>query len=345
MDTIEAGHNSGIAVYNEFRSQLGELREANAKTHFDYEDPKGNKEARSHVYKLRQTKSAVEKARKEEKSASLEYGRRVDEQAKRIMGEIDEMIDVHAKPLAEIDQREKDRVARLESSLNELIGAGSETVECWLEIPVQTMKDRLAEVENESIGEDLWQEFALRAAHAKDVSIKQMREAIARRDKHDAEQAELERLRQEDDARKQAEREEEIRAAAAQKAKEEAEQKAKEEAQRAEEQAARAKQESERRELELKLVAERAEREKAEAEQRAANAAKEAEDRVKRESEEKAKREAEESARREADKKHRTEVNNAAVDSFISGGMTKDAARLAVTLIAKRQVNNVTISY
>ena len=75
------GHNSNIAVYDEFRGQLSELRDANAKTVFDYEDPKGNKDARSHVYKLRQTKSAVEMARKEEKAESLAYGRRVDEQA------------------------------------------------------------------------------------------------------------------------------------------------------------------------------------------------------------------------------------------------------------------------
>src|SRR3990167_3162589 len=125
---------TAIAVYDEFRAQLAELKEHNAKLLFDYEDPKGNEEARSHVYKLRRTKAAVDKARQAEKAASLEYGRRVDSEAKEIIGEIEAMIEVHVKPLAEIEEREKKRVARHTDKIEELrsyaaAGAGANTAQ------------------------------------------------------------------------------------------------------------------------------------------------------------------------------------------------------------------------
>lgn len=53
-----------VNVFNEFRSSLSKLKIDNQAAVFDYESIKGNKEARSHIYKLRQTKSAVEKSRK-----------------------------------------------------------------------------------------------------------------------------------------------------------------------------------------------------------------------------------------------------------------------------------------
>ncbi len=347
MDSAPAGvgHNSEIAAYSEFRAQLSELRAGNAKLVFDYEDPQGNKDARSHVYKLRKAKSAVEAARKDEKAASLEYGRRVDGQAKEIIVEIETMIDVHAKPLAEIEQREKDRIEKHEANMTEIIGAGTVTAEKWMDIPFEAMKDRLAEIEAEPIDEDHWDEFALQAAQAKDAAIAQMRTAIAKREKHEAEQAELLRLRKEAEERERADHEEKIRQEAARKAEEEAEQKAKHERQRVEAEAARKRAAAEKRELKLKLAAEKADREKAEAEQRAANAEKEAREKAEREQREKLEREAAEAAEREADKKHHAAINNQAVAAFVASGISEDAAKQAVTLIAKRAVPNVHITY
>ena len=190
MDTATIGHNSAIACYSEFRAQLGQLREINEKAEFDYETTNGNKAARSHVYKLRQTKGAVEEARKKEKAASLEYGRLVDSQANEIKAEIDGMIDVHAKPLEAIEQRERDRVSRHEANLAEIIEGGRVTAEQFMTLPLEAMKDRLAEIEAEPIGADYWEEFALRAAQAKETAVDQMRNAISGREHHDAEQAE-----------------------------------------------------------------------------------------------------------------------------------------------------------
>lgn len=106
-----------IAVYDQFRAQLAEIAADNAAQVFDYEDEQGNEDARSHVYKLRKTKSAIEKARKAAKAASLEYGRRVDGEAKDIVAQIEEMIEVHAAPLKAIEDREAQRVADIADRL------------------------------------------------------------------------------------------------------------------------------------------------------------------------------------------------------------------------------------
>lgn len=52
-----------------------------------------------------------------------------------------------------------------------------------------------------------------------------------------------------------------------------------------------------------------------------------------------------ETKRREADKKHRASVNRAAMEAFVAGGMTEDAAKMAVTLIAKGAIPAVKVSY
>lgn len=58
-----------ISAYDPFRAQLAELKTNNEKAVFNYEDPAGNKEARSHIYKLRKTKSAVDRVRKDQKQS------------------------------------------------------------------------------------------------------------------------------------------------------------------------------------------------------------------------------------------------------------------------------------
>lgn len=321
---------TAIAVYDEFLAQLAELREHNAKLLFDYEDPEGNKEARSHVHKLRRTKAAVDKARQAEKAASLEYGRQVDAQAKEIIGEIEAMIEVHAKPLAEIEEREKARVAahmgRIEDMRSCAAAAGNGV------LASERLRSMLADVK--AVDHATFEEFDGEAARVKDESVRALEGHLAAAEKREAEAAELERLRAEAAERTRLEREEAIRREATVTAQREAET------------AARAERESgERRELELRLAAERAEREKVEAESRAANAAAEAERRVKREAEEKAAAEAAETAKREQDKKHKAGINRAAVAAFVAGGMSEDVSKLAVTLIAQKAVPRVTIAY
>ncbi|MCG7932322.1 MAG: hypothetical protein N0E44_20065 [Candidatus Thiodiazotropha lotti] len=322
-----------IQAYNEFRAQLSELKELNDKLVFNYEDPTDNKAARSHVYKLRQTKSAIEKTRKKEKAESLEYGKRVDSEAKQIVVEIESMINVHAKPLAELEQREKDRIQQHKDHIEGMRKVAEQT-----EHPDGRMltaaeyKTSLGYLEGFDV-QDM-EEFAGEAAVTKDECIKFVRRRLDERIKYEEEQTELERLRIEAEERRQKERDEQIAKEAEERAKREAEEKAKAE-----------REQAEKRELQLKLQAEKAEREKAEAERRAELAAKEAEERTKREAEQAKQREADEAAKREANKRHKAKINRSALQAFVKGGLDEGAAKLAVELVAKKSIPNVTISY
>lgn len=346
-----------IAAYDPFRAQLGELRQLNSSVVFNYEDPKGNKEARSHVFKLRKTKSAVEAARKAEKAEALDYGRRVDAEAKEIMGEIEDMIEVHAKPIAEIEEREQKRRDAHESAIAEIIEAGRYTLDRWMDLPLEAMQDRLDEIEHENVAE--FEEYASQAGPAKDTTISQINEAIAKREKHEAEQAELARLRQEAKDREQRERDERLKKEAAREAEEKARHEREEAAQReanlkrqAEEKAQRERDEAARREEELKRAAEEQredtarreaelKRQAEEAERRAA----EAEERAAREAERKAQEEKEEAERRERNKRHKGKINREAAAGFMSAGFTDAQAKKAVTLISKGSIEHVAIQY
>ncbi len=48
---------------------------------------------------------------------------------------------------------------------------------------------------------------------------------------------------------------------------------------------------------------------------------------------------------READKAHKARINRASLDAFVAGGMTEECAKQAITLIAKRQIPAIQITY
>ena len=97
--------------FTDLRSQIAKIKEENKSIVFDYEADE--KEARSHVATLRKSKTAVNNIHKEKKKFFLEEGRKIDAGKNELISEIDEMIDVHAKPLQEIKDR-KDADIELE---------------------------------------------------------------------------------------------------------------------------------------------------------------------------------------------------------------------------------------
>lgn len=185
-----------VAAYKPFYDQLQELEKNNTAIAFDYESAKGNKEARSHVYKLRQSKAALEKTRKDEKAESLRIGKAIDSEAKEIEARIEAMIAVHQVKLDEIEKRETDRIL---AALSEIHHEGT----------TADYRYHLATLEQVKI-DDSWQEFAVEASQAKDQSIAKHRELLAAREKADAEAAELEALRKAAAEREQRDRDEKI---------------------------------------------------------------------------------------------------------------------------------------
>ncbi len=192
---------SNIAAFEPFRAQLSELRQHNQSVVFNYTDPKGNKEARSHIYKLRRTKTAVDQARKDAGKEALDYKRRVDNEGKEIIAEIEAMIAVHQTPLDEIEQREKQRIAHFRGiieglrNFDYLAGASSsqirEALESldWLDI------------------DDSYQEFKTEALEAKEYARTETRKLLEKTEKQEAERAELERLQAAEAERQRKERE------------------------------------------------------------------------------------------------------------------------------------------
>jgi len=347
---------SAVAEYQPFYAQLAELEQKNASLVFDYESPKGNKEARSHVNTLRLTKGALERTRKAAKEESLRVGRAIDAEAKEINARIEAMITVHQTAIDEIEQREKQRVADLAERLAELRNTGAAASNAV------ALAEEVAALEPVVIGDD-WAEFKPQALEAKDAVLRDLRQRHTAAVEHEAREAELARLRAEAAERERVEREAAIVRAAEERAKAEAARAAQE----AEARAAAEREAAARRELELKLAAETAERRRVEAEQRAEQeridaaaraerqqqeakeqAERQAADAVRREQERVAAEQAAAAAdlaRREANKAHKAKINRAALAALVAGGLSEECAKQCVTLIASGQVPGVSIAY
>lgn len=97
-----------ITQYNPVRAEIAALREQNASLVFIYTEKAGNKNARSHIAKLRTKKADVERVRKAAKAEFLEAGRRVDTVADELKDALDIMIDFHQKPIEEIEKAERE---------------------------------------------------------------------------------------------------------------------------------------------------------------------------------------------------------------------------------------------
>lgn len=373
MELIEK-ETSQVAAYTPFYAQLATLEKDNSALVFDYESKKGNKEARSHVFALRKTKSALEATRVEAKAESLRVGRAVDFEAKEISARIEAMITVHQAEIDKIEQREKDRVAALQKRL-----AYIEPRALSYATSNDVRKD-IAHVEAITIMPD-WEEFMAQAASTKDTVLKRLAIELEAVLKREAEAVELARLRAETIAREQADRDAAIAKAAAEQAQREAAEKAAQEAAKAAKAIADAKAEADRkeaaaalalkqereralaeqeaaalRESQLKIQAQQAEQRRIAAEQQAeqerkdaiARAEKQAADAVVAEQERVAaakRAEDAETAKRERNRAHKAAINNAALESLIAGGVAEECAKAVVTLIAQGKVENVSIAY
>jgi hypothetical protein len=195
-----------ISQYEALTSDI-EIAKQGAVESFDYEDPKGDKAARSYIAGLRKIRSRIETARKEAKSYALEYGRAVDAQAKALEKQILDLIEPHQLALDEIAQREKDRVAAHEATLQMITstvqkgseeGASSEDIAvmiAWLHGIATDDMEEFKEAADAEISNGVRLLTALCSAAAE----REKREAL--------EAAEAKRLAEEEQARLKAEAE------------------------------------------------------------------------------------------------------------------------------------------
>lgn len=294
----------------------------------DISTPTGRKAVASMAYKVARAKTYLDDAGKRLADEQKAIPKKIDACRKHVRDTLDAWRDEVRKPLTDWEAAEDRRIANHRSEVERIGGL------CAAHgLDAAGLRQRLEEAEAVSVGEHC-EEFLVEYVRAKEDAIKSLRIDIVEREKYEAEQAELARLRAEAEARERKEREERIAAEAAERAKRDAEAKAEADRKAAEESVRREREAAERRELELKLQAEAAERRAVEAEAKARHDA-----------EQKAERERIEAVRREADKAHRAKINKAAMDAFVQHGIGEEEAKRAVTLIALREIPHVSISY
>ena len=313
----------------------------------DVSTKKGRDAIASIAYKVAKGKTALDHIGKELVADLKDVPKKIDAERKRMRDLLDQWKDEVRAPLTAWEEAEAAREARHKAGVQWLIDRGRETGFLKLD----ELQAAIAAVDARVVDES-WEEYEAEAHRAKARTLDALSAAIAAREREAAGQAELAKLRAEAAAREQKDREERIAREAAERAQREAEAKAQAEREATIKREADAQAAAERRELELKLQAERAEREKAEAIQREQQAKADAERQAaeavaaeQRRVAAQAAADAKEAERRERDKAHKTAVNRAALDAFVTGGMTEECAKLAVTLIAKKAIPAVSITY
>jgi len=338
----------------------------------DVSTEEGRAAIKSMAYKIARSKTALDEMGKGLTEQARKQIELVNAERNRLKEKMQALQDDVRRPLTEYEGREKQRVEEREARIAEMSGLlvmltnGPHAEVVDLEARI-TKLAQLAQFD--------WQEFSDRAAKMEAEVRRQLTERLEARQKHDAEQAELARLRAAEEERQRKEREEKIAAEAAAKAKADAEAKAAEEARLAQEKADREKAEIEAqkkaeadRAAAAEAAAQKAEEDRIAAEQKAAadkkaaeekhaadlkaaeeKAAKDAEaaaqaERDRQAAEKKAEEDA--AAKRAADIEHKRKVNNEAVQALIKhAALDETQARAVIATIASGQVPNVSIKY
>jgi hypothetical protein len=108
-----------LALFEPIQATMAEYKAENEKLVFDYRDAQGNKDARSHVYKLRGVKTKITSAHKDAKAGALAVCRQIDGMKNKLMTEVEEMIKVHNEPLLLIEKEKAEAEAERLRKLKE----------------------------------------------------------------------------------------------------------------------------------------------------------------------------------------------------------------------------------
>jgi len=313
----------------------------------DVSTKKGRDAIASIAHKVARSKTALDNVGKDLVAELKEIPKKIDAERKRMRDTLDAWKDEVRAPLNAWEQAEADRVTKHQDCVEWL--RDSATV--FAEDSSEDIQLRIDQVEAVEVGASL-EEFEAEAHRVKSSTLATLRGALTARQKHEAELAAIAKFQAEQAQREQQEREARIAKEAAEQAQREAEQRAQAERDAAAKREADAKAAAEQRELQLKLEAEQSARRELEAQQRAEQAERDAEAKAQAAAAAERQRQADEQARieaeakaREADKAHKASINRAAMEAFVAGGMTEECAKQAVTLIAKRQIPNIQITY
>jgi len=325
MSEVTGEKMTAVVKYDVTDATIADLKERY--TGLTISDREGYDHVRKAIGEVVTLRTGVEKMRKALKADALEWGRRVDAEAKRITAELlsieqplkatkKEVDDRKAAEKAEKERIERERVEGIKARIQEMNDAALDLED----MKSEQIRQVLEEVTAREVTKEHFAEFTEHAEAIKAQAVQKIGRALVRVFDREKEQAELaaarEKLEQERKAREEAE------------AKIEAERRAKEEAERKIRQEAEAKIEAERK------AKEAAERELLEQKQAEERRKAEAETRAKEEAE--AKAVAEKQARIEAERKLKEEQSRGLSMRPGKGGHNWD---MVCKLFGKEQVS------
>lgn len=314
----------------------------------DVTTAKGRKEIASLAYKVAQSKSAIDAEGKKLKEQYTVVTNQIDADRKFARDELDAERDRIRQPLTDWENAEKDRVAKHENAIKEITDF---LLPENINVDAEILASNIRYLEKVPMG-TMFEEFEEKIKIAKFETLEKLRNALVAREKYEAEQAELERLRQADIERQQKERDEKIAREAADKARVEAEAKALADRKRAEKE----KLEAEQREARLKLEKEQAELREQQLKQQAIEREKQAEIdrqnaveaerlRIEQEAQAKADAELKEQQAREANKAHKKKICNEALQGLVKLGVSEELGKQILQAIHKGEVPHVSIKF
>ncbi|MFY2608956.1 hypothetical protein [Achromobacter ruhlandii] len=324
----------------------------------DLTTKKGREAIASLAFKVRKVKTALDGLGKEQVDRLKEIPKKIDAERLRMRTALDALAEEVRAPLTEWEAAEEARQQRHQQGIEWFRLRADE----HRDLDAAELRATLEQVNAQAVDAS-WEEYEAEAHRVKARALDALTQALAAREKHDAEQAELARLRAAEAEREQKEREERIAREAAERAQREAEARAQAERDAAARREAEALAAAETARLNAELAEQRriAAEQQAELDRQAAaarerEAAAQAEQRARQAAEQAAAAErqriadeqaaaAAEAARREEDMAHKAAINRAALDAFVQGGMPEDCAKQAIKLIAKGQIPNIRITY
>lgn len=165
----------------------------------DLTTEKGRKEIASLAYKVSQSKTYLDGIGKDLVAEQKLELKKVDNERSNMRNELDKLRDEVRKPLNDWEDSEKKRIASIEGLITETIEAGVQSMNDYLTLGLEAMRDRYAEIEG--IDPLKSEEYADRMEEIKLVALGKISTAIEMREKHDTEQEELEQFRTEKAAR------------------------------------------------------------------------------------------------------------------------------------------------
>ena len=342
---------SAVALFTEgegVEAMLADIRKQATSLVPDLSTAKGRKEIASIAFSVAKTKTYLDGFGKELTDKYKEIPKRIDANRKLIRDYLDALKDEVRAPLTQYEAAEEARVAALQSRLARLNELGSYAS---IEIAAADLQVMLNEVEQNAL-DDTWQELLPQATVAKELAAKRLGEALAARQKYEAEQAELEQLRQKQAEQDRIDRERLIAEQAAEQARREEENRQRlerEAAQHREQEAQRQAQVAREREEQARRDAEAAELARQQAEANAARMAEEAAARAAEQErqriEQEQARKQQEDERRAADMEHRRTINNAILMDLMGLGIDEGKAINLIKHIASNKIDHLTINY